>query len=154
MDGNQRKKWNQGGRKPKLNPAQNRLMFRLTDEENVRFLAMFEKSGVHTKAKFITSVLCGKEIKTVKVDKATMDYYMRLTNLYSQFRNIGVNYNQAVKMLYHHFSKKKEAAFLYRLEKQTAEMVLLCQKIIQLTEEFEAEHLKKNIYSEPHRKTK
>lgn len=32
-------------------------------------------------------------------------------------------------------------------------MALLCQKIIQLTEELEAEHLK-NIYSEPHSKTK
>ena len=143
MDGNQRKKWNKGGRKPKLNPAQNRYMFRLTDEENARFLAMFEKSGVHRKAKFITSVLFGKEIKTVTVDKVTMDYYMRLTNFHSQFRSIGVNYNQIVKMLYHNFSEKKAAAFLYKLEKQTAEMALLCQKIIQLTEELEAKHLKK-----------
>ncbi len=46
-------------------------------------------------------------------------------------------------MLYHHFSEKKASAFLYKLEKQTAEMALLCQKIIQLTEEFEAEYLKK-----------
>jgi len=142
MDGNQGKKWNKGGRKPKLNPAQNRYMFRLTDEENTRFLAMFEKSGLHIKAKFITSVLFGKEIKTVKVDKVTMDYYMRLTNFHSQFRSIGVNYNQIVKMLYRNFSERKAAAFLYKLEKQTAEMALLCQKIIQLTEELEAKHLK------------
>jgi len=142
MNGNQRKKWNKGGRKPKLNRAQNRYMFRLTDEENTRFLAMFEKSGVHTKAKFITSVLFGKEIKTVKVDKVTMDYYMRLTNFHSQFRSMGVNYNQIVKMLYHHFSEKKAAAYLYKLEKQTVEIVILCQKIIALTAEFEKKHLK------------
>ncbi|MFY0254203.1 conjugal transfer protein MobA [Chitinophaga sp. 30R24] len=141
MDGNQRKKWNKGGRKPKLNPAQNRYMFRLADEENARFLAMFEKSGLHTKAKFITSVLFGKEIKTVKIDKVTMDYYMRLTNFHSQFRSIGVNYNQIVKMLYRNFSEKKAAAYLYKLEKQTAELAVLCQKMIALTEEFEARHL-------------
>lgn len=142
MDGNERKQWNKGGRKPKLTPAQNRYMFRLTDEENAQFLAMFKKSGVHTKAKFITSVLFGKEIKTVKIDKVTMDYYMRLTNSHSQFRSIGVNYNQIVKLLYGNFSERKAAAFLYKLEKQTAEMALLCQKIIQLTKELEKKHLK------------
>lgn len=107
MDGNQRKKWSKGGRKPKLNPAQNRYMFRLPDEENARFLAMFEKSRVHTKAKFITSVLFGKEIEMVKVDKVTTDYYMRLTSFHSQFRSMGVNYNQIVKMLYRNFSARK-----------------------------------------------
>ena len=35
------------------------------------------------------------------------------------------------------FSEKKAAAFLYKLEKQTAEMAMLCQKIIHITEEFE-----------------
>ncbi|WP_159730871.1 conjugal transfer protein MobA [Sphingobacterium sp. 18053] len=143
MDENQKKKWNKGGRKPKLKPATHRYVFRLTDEENVRFLTMFEKSGMHTKAKFITSVLFGKEIKTVQINMAAMDYYTRLTNFYSQFRNIGVNYNQVVKMLYRNFSERKAAAFLYKLEKQTAEMALLCQKIIQITEEFEAKYLKK-----------
>ena len=95
------------------------------------------------KAKFIISVLFGREIKTVKIDKAVLDFYMRLTSFHNQFRSIGVNYNQIVKLLYRNFSEKKAAAFLYKLEKQTAEMAVLCQKIIQLTEEFEAKHLKK-----------
>ena len=68
---------------------------------------------------------------------------MRLTSFHSQFRSVGVNYNQVVKLLYKHFSEKKAPAFLYKLEKQTAELAMLCQKIIQLTEEFEAKHLKK-----------
>ena len=67
---------------------------------------------------------------------------MKLTSFYSQFRAIGVNYNQIVKLLYRHFSEKKAAAFLYKLEKQTAEMAMLCQKVVQLTEEFEAKYLK------------
>ena len=68
---------------------------------------------------------------------------MRLTTLFGQFRAVGTNYNQVVKILYRNFSEKKAAAYLYKLEKQTAEMAVLCQKIIQLTEEFEAKHLKK-----------
>jgi hypothetical protein len=67
---------------------------------------------------------------------------MRLTSFHSQFRSIGVNYNQVVKLLYKNFSEKKAAAYLYKLEKQTVEMAVLCQKIIQITEEFEAKYLK------------
>ena len=74
-----------------------------------------------------------------------MDYYMRLTTLYGQFRSVGVNYNQIVKLLYGNFSEKKAAAYLYKLEKQTAEMAILCQKIIQLTAEFEEKYLKKDV---------
>lgn len=66
---------------------------------------------------------------------------MRLTSFHSQFRS--VNYNQIVKLLYRHFSERKAAAFLYKLGKQTTEMAILCQKIIQITEEFEARYLKK-----------
>lgn len=137
------KKKNKGGRKPKLNPAQNRYMFRLTDEENAKFLALFDQSGMENKAKFIVSLLFGKEVKTVKIDKGTVDFYMRLTSFHSQYRSIGVNYNQIVKLLYRHFSEKKAAAFLYKLEKQTAEMVMLFKKVVEITEEFGAKYLKK-----------
>lgn len=140
---NKNRKQNKGGQKPKVNPKMNRYVFRLTDEENAKFLALFDQSGMDNKAKFIVSLLFGKEMKSVKIDKGTVDFYMRLTSFYSQFRSIGVNYNQIVKMLYRNFSERKAAAYLYKLEKQTAEMALLCQKVIQLTEEFETEFLKK-----------
>jgi hypothetical protein len=142
MKENSNRKQNKGGRTPKSDPSIHRHVFRLTDEENTRLLTLFEASGMANKAKFIISVLFGKEIKTVKIDKAMLDFYMRLTSYHSQFRSIGVNYNQIVKLLYRNFSEKKAAAYLYKLEKKTAEMAVLCQKIIQLTEEFEAKHLK------------
>lgn len=145
MNGNNNKKRNKGGRTPKSDPSIHRHVFRLTDRENAKLLALFEASGMTNKAKFIISVLFGKEIKTVKIDKAALDYYMRLTTLYGQFRSVGVNYNQIVKLLNSNFSEKKAAAYLYKLEKQTAEMAVLCQKIIQLTAEFEAKHLKKDV---------
>ncbi len=143
MNENSNKKQNKGGRTPKNDPSIHRHVFRLTDEENVKLLSLFEASGMTNKAKFIIFVLFGREIKTVKIDKAVLDFYMRLTSFHNQFRSIGVNYNQIVKLLYRNFSEKKAAAFLYKLEKQTAEMAVLCQKIIQLTEEFEAKHLNK-----------
>ncbi|KQT35981.1 hypothetical protein ASG22_01100 [Chryseobacterium sp. Leaf405] len=145
MDRNNNTKQHKGGRNPKSDPSIHRHVFRLTDEENTRLLSLFEASGMNNKAKFIISLLFGKQIRTVKIDKAAMDYYMRLTSLYGQFRAVGVNYNQIVKLLYRNFSEKKAAAYLYKVEKQTQEMAKLCQEIIRLTQEFEEKHLKKDL---------
>lgn len=137
------KKNNKGGRLPKSNPSVHRHVFRLTDEENAKLLSMFEISGSTNKAKFIISLLFEKEMKVLKIDKGTLDYYMRLSSFHSQFRAIGVNYNQLIKLLYHHFSEKKAAASLFKLEKYTAEMAVLCQRVVQLTAEFEKKYLAK-----------
>jgi hypothetical protein len=136
---------NSGGRKIKKNPSVHRYVFRLTAEENASFLSKFEASGVSNKAKFISSIVLNREIKTVKIDFTATEFHVRLTNFFGQFRAVGVNYNQIVKLLYHHFSEKKAAAYLYKLEKQTIELAMLCQKVVQLTQEFEVNHLNKNI---------
>ncbi|MEC3880248.1 conjugal transfer protein MobA [Parapedobacter sp. 10938] len=131
------------GRPLKNDPAKIRYTISFNEEEHARFLALFEKSGLQVKAHFITSCIFGKTIKTVKIDKGTVDFYMRLTSFHSQFRSVGVNYNQIVKLLYRHFSERKAAAYLFKLEKQTAEMAGLCRRIIELIGEFESKHLKK-----------
>jgi len=142
MEKKKNAKQNRGGRNPKSNPCIHRYVFRLNDDENAEFLSLFETSGIDNKAKFIVSLLFEREMKTVKIDKGTSDFYMRLTSFYSQFRSVGVNYNQLVKLLYSRFTEKKAAAFLYKLEKETAEMAGLCNKIIDLTEEFKKTFIK------------
>lgn len=143
MENNSKTSPHKGGRHPKNDPAVHRYSISLTAEENARFLSLFEQSGMNVKAHFITACIFQKGITTIKVDKAAMEYYVRLTALFGQFRAVGVNYNQVVKILYHNFSEKKAAAYLYKLEKQTAEFAVLFQKIIQLTSEFETNYLKK-----------
>ena len=145
MNENKRKQLKKTGRRPKEDPAKIRYTISFNEEEHSRFLSLFDQSGMLVKAHFITSCIFEKTIKTIQIDKGTVDFYMRLTSFHSQFRSVGVNYNQIVKLLYKNFSEKKAAAFLYKLEKQTAEMAMLCQKIIQITEEFEAKHLKKQV---------
>ncbi|MFD2965812.1 conjugal transfer protein MobA [Sphingobacterium bambusae] len=140
MEINAKKMSTNKGRKLTDNPALHRYVFRLTDKENVKFLAMFEKSGAPNKANFIVSWLFSRELRMVKIDKGTVDFYMRLTSFYNQFRAIGVNYNQIVKILYTTFSEKKAAARLYKLEKQTAQLAALCQQIIALIDEFEKKY--------------
>jgi len=130
-----------GGRHPKDDRATFRYSISLTAAENAKFLSLFEQSGMNVMAHFITACIFQKTITTVKIDKSDLDYYVQLTGLFEQFRAIGVNYNQVVKMLYHNFSEKKAAAYLYRLEKQTVDLATIGQKIIKLTADFEANHL-------------
>lgn len=143
MESNGKTTPHKGGRHPKKDPAVHRYSISFSAEENARFLSLYEASRMDVMAHFITACVFQKGITTVTVDKATMDYYMRLTTLFGQFRAVGTNYNQVVKILYRNFSEKKAAAYLYKLERQTAEMAVLCQKIILLTQEFEAKYLKK-----------
>ncbi|MFW0739409.1 conjugal transfer protein MobA [Flavobacterium sp. T12S277] len=144
MEGNSNNsRQKKGGRHLKKDPAVFRYSISLNAEENARFLSLFEHSGMNVMAHFITACIFQKTIKTIKIDKTTMDYYMRLTTLYGQFRAIGVNYNQVVKLLYRNFSEKKAAASLYKLEKETIELAVLSQKMIQLTGQFETNYLKK-----------
>jgi hypothetical protein len=129
------------GRKPKADPCSHHYSFKMNDEENARFLALFDESGLKNRSQFITSCIFDRRLKVVKIDKATMDYYMRLTTFHSQYRAIGINYNQITKALKSTFTEKKALVFLYKLEQATKEMVRLQQKIIELTQEFEAKWL-------------
>ncbi|SZD73242.1 Uncharacterised protein [Candidatus Ornithobacterium hominis] len=54
----------QDGRPEKLNPRKHRYVFRLNEEENAKFLSLFEQSGLKVKSHFITSVLFSRKITT------------------------------------------------------------------------------------------
>ena len=137
------KQKHKGGRKPKTDPCKHRYAISLNDADNARFLSLFEASGMDVKAHFITACIFEKPVKVVKIDKGTVDYYMRLTSFYSQFRAIGVNYNQVTKAIKNTFTEKKALAFLYQLEKATFEMVAINKQIMDLTREFETKWLQK-----------
>src|SRR5690554_1771720 len=143
MEENKQHRINKGGRRPKKDPAVHRYSISLTAEENARFLTLFEQSGMNAMAHFITACIFQKTVKTVKIDRNTVDFCMRLTGFYSQFRSVGINYNQVVKIMHRNLSEKKAAAYLNKLEKQTADMALLCKKVIETAQEFEVKYLKK-----------
>jgi hypothetical protein len=125
------------GRIPKSDPAIFRYSISFNETEHAAFLGRFDTSGMKVKAHFITACIFDKAIRVVKFDKAEMDYYMRLTTFHSQFRAIGVNYNQAVKSIKFAFEERKALYYLAKLEKATLELVVLNRQIIDLTQEFE-----------------
>jgi hypothetical protein len=131
------------GRRPKNDPAVFRYSVSFNEKQHAWFLSLFEQSGMRVKAHFISACIFDKPVTVVKIDKAAMDYYMRLTTFHSQFRAIGVNYNQATKAIKTAFTEKKALAFLYKLEEATLELVAVNKQVIQLTEEFETKWLQK-----------
>ena len=96
---------------------------------------------MQNKSKFIRALIFGRHMKVVKIDKAAHDYFVRLTHFYTQYQMIGNNYNQVVKALKTNFSEKRALSLLYKLEKETLQLVIISNKIIELTKEFEEKHL-------------
>jgi len=141
---NEKKKSKQG-RNPKDDPAVFRYTVRFTAQEHARFLTMYEQADVYAKAIFIKARVFDEEFKVMKVDKMLVDYYTKLSAFHAQFRDVGVNYNQTVKELKSHFSEKKAMVLLYKLEKQTIELVALGRQIISLTQEFQQQWLQKSV---------
>jgi len=138
---NERKR--KGGRIPLADPAKNRHVFYLNDTDEIHFTSLYHQSEAKNMARFITSCIFSNPIKVVKIDKGVHDYYMRLTTFFDQFRAIGHNYNQLIKLLHSNFGEKKALAFLYKLEQATIELAGLNRKIIELTHEFEQKYLSK-----------
>ncbi len=133
----------QGGRPPKQDPANHFYGFKMTSQEKLQFERMMERAGITDRSRYIKSVLFGREVKVVRIDKARMDYYTRLTNFYHQYRAIGNNYNQTTKAIKANFGEKRGLAMLYRLEKAMMELVVVSRQIVELTREFEEKWLQK-----------
>ena len=142
-----KKSFAKGGRKPKLDPRTHRYSLNLDDVENAKFLAFYDQSGYRMKAHFIKNCIFGKSFKVLKIDKSKVDYYIQLSQLFAQFRNIGNIYNQVVKELHSNFAEKKALALLYKLEQCTIELVKTNQQIIALTKQFEASYQEEEIIS-------
>jgi hypothetical protein len=83
-----------------------------------------------------------KGITNVTVDKATMDYYMRLTTLFGQFRAVGTNYNQVVKIVPQFFRKESRSLSLINWKNRQLKWRIVPKDYL-LTEEFEAKYLKR-----------
>ena len=100
--------------------------------QNIEFERLYANSGAKTRSHF------GRPLKVVKIDKAATDFYIRLTNLQSDYRRVGVNYNQVAKAVHSgELTEKKALALLYKLEQLTVEYISLNKEIIRLTKEFE-----------------
>lgn len=77
------------GRTPKHDPADRKYSFRLNTEENTRFEKLLAESGARDRTLFIKKSIFSGQLKVVRIDKATMDYYIKLTEFHKQFQAVG-----------------------------------------------------------------
>ncbi|MCX4294853.1 MULTISPECIES: conjugal transfer protein MobA [Bacteroidales] len=138
------KKNSKYGRNPMLNPKTHCVMVRFDDVEWNKFLTMYEESQLYAKAVFLKAHFFGQKFKVLKVDKAMLEYCTKLSDFHAQFRGIGTNYNQVVKELRCHFSEKKAMALLYKLERQTIDLVKLSREIVEILREMYAKWVQIN----------
>ena len=136
MEKNRPTRKGRGGRPAKTDTASHCVMVRFNDTEHARFLTMYEQSGLLSKAAFIKARVFGDVFRVIKTDRGTLEYVAKLTQFHAQFRAIGTNYNQIVKLLHTHFSERKALALLYKLENETRELAAVGRRIVALCEEF------------------
>ena len=129
-------KRNKGGRNPKLDPATNRYSVNFSSEEDMRFLKMFDRSGMTSKSAFIKARIFGEPFHVVTFDKSQREYYAKLSDFHAQFSMVGNNYNQTLKELKSHFSERRTAALAYKLEKYLMQLVQTMHKVTELTIEY------------------
>lgn len=131
------------GRKPKANPAIYRCDIRLNETDNCKFETLFELSGFKYRGHFIKDKVLNSPLKIIKVDKAIGDYVIKLSQIRSQMRAIGNNYNQVLRLLKEQLGERKALAYLYKLEKATIELVRAYKEIEQQLQILETKWLRK-----------
>ena len=137
-------KKSKGGINPKLDPATNRYSVNFSSEEDMRFLKMFDRSGMTSKSAFIKARIFGEPFHVVTFDKSQHEYYAKLSDFHAQFRMVGNNYNQTLKELKSHFSERRTVALVYKLEKYMMQLIQIMHDVIELTNRYEKRLIGKN----------
>ncbi len=132
-----------GGRNPKLDPAINRYSVNFSSEEDMRFLKMFDRSGITSKSAFIKARIFGEPFHVVTFDKSLHEYYTKLSDFHAQFRMVGNNYNQTLKELKSHFSERRTMALVCKLEKYMMQLVQIMHKVKDLTDKYQKKSAEK-----------
>lgn len=136
-------KRNRGGRNPKLDPVTNRYSVNFSSDEDVRFLKMFDRSGMTSKSAFIKARIFGEPFHVVTFDKSQHENYAKLSDFHAQFRMVGNNYNQTLKELKSHFSERRVMALVCKLEKCMMQLVQIMHKVTELTAEYQRKYTEK-----------
>ena len=103
----------------------------------MRFLKMFDRSGMTSKSAFIKARIFGEPFHVVIFDKSQHEYYAKLSDFHAQFRMVGNNYNQTLKELKGHFSERRAMALVCKLEKYMMQLVQIMHKVIERTDEYQ-----------------
>lgn len=110
---------------------------RLPDpKEQLRVIDLYHKSGAKSKSEFVRARLLGEHFKVITVDKSAVENYRKLTEITAEVHKIGVNYNQAVRLLHITERETTTQTLLQELIRLTKELTALQQQAVNLTNNF------------------
>ena len=72
----------------------------------------------------------------ITVDKSAVEYYRKLTEITAEVHKIGVNYNQAVRLLHITEGETTMQTLLQELIRLTKELTVLQQQTVSLTIDY------------------
>ena len=120
----------------------------------MRFLKMFDHSGMTSKSAFIKARIFGEPFHVLTFDKRLHEYYTKFfavqsgkaerSDFHAQFRMVGNNYNQTIKELKCHFSERRAMALVCKLEKYMMQLVQIMHKVVELTIRYENHRIGKD----------
>ena len=136
--------FNKGGRPPLIDRCDHCVKVRFNNAEWDELTRMMEKADTTVKATFIKQLIFGKPFRVLTTDRSLAAYCAKLSEFFSQYRTVGINYDLAVKELRANFSEKKATAHVSRLERATLELVGITHDVMKLSQEFEERWLQKS----------
>ena len=101
------------------------------------------RSGAKSITEFITNCILDKPFQVVTTDKSALEICIELSEVNTEIRKIGVNYNQVTKAIHTTFTDNKAIGFLHTLEKYTVELTVNLQKVISIIDKYENKWLPK-----------
>ena len=105
-------------------------------KDQQRAIDLFQRSGAETKSDFVRARILGEHFKVITVDKSAVEYYRKLSELTAQIHKIGVLYNQTMRAINSYHSVKTAQILLERLEKLSAQIIVLQEQAISLTIDY------------------
>ena len=105
-------------------------------KDQQKAIDLFQRSGAETKSDFVRGRILGDSFKVIMVDKSTVEYYRKLSELTAQIHKIGVLYNQAVRAINSYHSVKTAQILLEKLEHLSAQIITLQEQAINLTIDY------------------
>ena len=105
-------------------------------KDQQRAIDLFHKSGAETKSDFVRGRILGESFKVITIDKSAVEYYRKLSELTAQIHKIGVLYNQTVRAINSYHSVKTAQILLEKLEKLSAQVIVLQEQAINLTIDY------------------
>lgn len=136
--------FNTGGRPPLIDRCDHCVKVRFNNAEWDELTRMMEKADTTVKATFIKQLIFGKPFRVLTTDRSLAAYCAKLSEFFSQYRTVGINYDLAVKELRANFSEKKATAHVSRLERATLELVGITHDVMKLSQKFEERWLQKS----------